>query len=235
MVRNLTSGDQSNHRHARYEATSRGHPRITVVTSATLTTTTPHIEYHRAAHKGGPWTISMTTTETSRAKYEIAYDKTRQSVIVYPQFRGTRPNHHVIGEFQPDSAHDEFDSYRIDLGEAVRDALARVGELDVDAWGIHVTPLDGTPAFQAKEPQEPLKRVPKEDQVAVGSGRTAAEAAVEEHENGEGIPHASQATREMQKDGLAEATPAKLDESVPHSGGTDKSEKPAKGKKADKE
>lgn len=26
MVRNLTSGDQSNHRHARYEATSRGHP-----------------------------------------------------------------------------------------------------------------------------------------------------------------------------------------------------------------
>lgn len=178
----------------------------------------------------------MTTQETSRVKYEIAYDKTRQSVIVYPQYRGTRPNHHVIGEFTPKNAHDEFETYREDLGEAIRLALQRVGELDTDAWSITITPLDGSPDYHAKDASQPLKRVPVEDQVAVGSGRTAAEAAVAEEENGDPVPHATQLSQETARKDLAEAQPAKLDESVPH---TDKDEKPAKekgkDKKADKE
>lgn len=160
----------------------------------------------------------MSTQETSRVSYEIAYDKTRQSVIVYPQYRGTRPNHHVIGNFAPENPHDDFETYREDLSEAVVNALARVGELDTDAWSITVTQLNGGPDYHAKQAEAPLAKVPVEDQVAVGSGRTAAEAAEQEQENGEPVPHASQLTQETVRKDLAEAEAAKLDETVPHSG-----------------
>ena len=161
----------------------------------------------------------MTTKESSRAMYEIAYDKTRQSIIVYPQYRGTRPNHHVIGTFQPENAHDDFENYREELSEAVVNAMARVGELDMDAWSIRITMLNGDPDYQAKKATEPLKRVPLEDQVAVGSGRTAAEQATLESENGEAQPHASQLTQDQAQKGAtsADAEPTKLDEKPPAS------------------
>lgn len=138
--------------------------------------------------------------EASRVRYEIAYDKTKQTVIVYPQWRGTRPNYHVIGEYTPDNPQADFDEYRGDLGEAVRDALKRVGELDPYPFKIIVTPLNGDDEFVAKEWGGPLARVPVEDQVPVSENKTVAEARKEELEKAEPVPHTTQVTNEIQEE-----------------------------------
>lgn len=172
------------------------------------------------------------TNESSRLKYEIAYDKTKQLVLCYPQWRGTRPNAHVIGEYTPENAQAELDEYQSDMGEAVRDALARVGELDVDAWEIRVTPLNGDKEFVAKEISGPLKRVPVEDQVPVTEGTTAGAAVEAERENGEPIPHASQRSKELAKEGI-DQTEARMREEKPPTVAKKATKKAAK-KSADK-
>lgn len=157
----------------------------------------------------------MTTTESSRVKYEISYDKTKQLVLVYPQWRGTRPNAHVIGEYTPENAQASVEDYREELGEAIQHALGTVGETDIEPWEIRVTPLDGSKDFVAKEAQGPLKRVALEDQVPVSGNVTAAQAAQTEEQNGEPIPHASQKSKELAKEGIDETTPRMRDEKPP--------------------
>lgn len=159
----------------------------------------------------------MTTTESSRLKYEIAYDKTKQLVLVYPQWRGTKPNAHVIGEYVPEDPHADFEDYKSDMGEAVRKALARVGEVDADPWEIRVVPLDGSDEIVAKESTGPLKRVPVEDQVPVGGDTTAAQSVTAEREHGEPQAHASQKSKQLAKEDLDQTEPVKRDEKPPAS------------------
>lgn len=137
--------------------------------------------------------------EQSRVRYEIAYSKTAQTVAVYPQWRGARPNFQVIGDFTPENPRGEFDEYRSELGEAIRHALARVGELDPEPFKITIVPLDGSDEFTPKEWGGPLKRVPLEDQVPVSANKTVAQATAEELENGTPEPHASQVSQEVAK------------------------------------
>lgn len=127
--------------------------------------------------------------ETSRVRYEIAYDKTKQSVIVYPQWRGTRPNHLVIGDYTPENPQADFDEYRGELGEVIREALKRVGQHDPYAFKITVTPLDGGDDFVAREADGMLARVPVEDQVPVSGTKSVAEATHEELQKAEPVPH----------------------------------------------
>lgn len=135
--------------------------------------------------------------EQNKVLYEIAYDKTRQSVIVYPKWRGARPNHQVIGDFEPENPRANLEDYYQELGEAITEALARVGEPSYEPFSITVTPLDGTKDVTLKDIRAPLERVPVEDQVPVGLNRTVAEATAAEQEQGTPEPVPTQATREL--------------------------------------
>lgn len=141
--------------------------------------------------------------EASRVRYEIAYDKTKQTVIVYPQWRGTRPNFHVIGEYTPDNPQAKVEEYVDELADEIRAALERVGELSLDPFKVMITPLNGDPEFMGKDWNGPLERVPLKDQVPVSANKTAAQAAHEEEEKGEPVPHASQATQHMDVEAVA--------------------------------
>lgn len=85
----------------------------------------------------------MTKESTDRISYAIAYDKTRQLVIVYPQWRGQRPNFQQIGEYKPRNPRANLEDYAQELGEAVGQAMVRVGQ-EIEPYKITVTPLDGT-------------------------------------------------------------------------------------------
>jgi hypothetical protein len=135
--------------------------------------------------------------EQSKVLYEIAYDKTRQTVIVYPKWRGPRPNHQVIGEFTPENPRANLEDYYQDLGKEIELSLARVGEPSYEPFRITITPLDGTKEVMLKDIRAPLERVPVEDQVPVGLNRTVAEATAAEQEQGTPEPVATQATREL--------------------------------------
>lgn len=137
--------------------------------------------------------------EQSQVKYGIAYDKTRQLVIIYPVWRGNRPNTHVIGEFTPENPRGNIEDYINELGQAVIDALARVGELDIDAFEVRITPLDGSKEFIARELKSPLRRVPIEDQIPVSLKTTISQARTKEAESGEGEPISTLATKELNK------------------------------------
>lgn len=126
----------------------------------------------------------MTLKETSdRVLYAIAYDKTRQLVLVYPVWRGARSNTQVIGEYAPDNPRANLEDYSAELAEAVTNALARVGQ-DIEPYEVRVTPLDGTKEVVAKELGGPIMRVPKKEQVPVSANTTVAMATAEEEENG---------------------------------------------------
>lgn len=135
-------------------------------------------------------------SESSRIKYEIAYDKTRQLVLVYPQWRGPRANTHSIGEYTPENPRANLEDYVDELAQAITDALARVGQ-ELDPYKVMITPLDGSPEVQAKDFGGPLRRVPVEEQVPVGADTTAAMAKAEEDEKGEGEPVPSLVTRKL--------------------------------------
>lgn len=146
----------------------------------------------------------MQAQDSNRVQYEIAYDVTRQQVIVYPQWRGTRPNFHVIGTYQPENPRADLTEYVKELGETISDALLRVGQPSIEPFKVMITPLDGSPEVMAKDFRGSLERVPVEDQVAVGAGTTAAQAVEEEQQNGtpEEIP--SIATQHIHAMELAE-------------------------------
>lgn len=149
---------------------------------------------------GSPVVITKETamkTEESRVKYEIAYDITRQLVIVYPQWRGARANTQVIGEYAPKNPRANVEDYVDDLADTIRESLARVGQLDLDPFKVMITPLDGTPEVMAKDFGGPLRRVTIKDQVPVGANTTVAQAAQEESEKGEGEPQPSQVTKKV--------------------------------------
>lgn len=133
--------------------------------------------------------------ESSRIKYEIAYDKTRQLVLVYPQWRGARANTHAIGEYTPENPRANLEDYINELAEAITQALARVGE-ELDPYKVMITPLDGTKEVMAKDFGGPLRRVPLEDQVPVSATTTVAMAKAEEDEVGEGEEIPTRATKE---------------------------------------
>lgn len=172
----------------------------------------------------------MQSQDESRVMYEIAYDVTRQLVIVYPKWRGRRPNTQTIGEYAPENARADLGEYVADLGNTISDALARVGQSSIEPFKVMVTPLDGSPEVMIKDFRAPLEKVPVDEQVAVGAGVTAAMAVDQEEKNGTPEEIASFASQEI---GKKEAV-AKSDKTIVEASGNSGTFKPVAKKAAAK-
>ena len=98
----------------------------------------------------------MTKETSDRVSYAIAYDKIKQLVIVYPQWRGQRPNFQQIGEYKPENPRTNLKDYVAELNRAVDNAMLRAGQ-GIDSYKVTITPLDGTADIVAKDFGGPME------------------------------------------------------------------------------